>query len=442
MRIKILVMIAVSLVAAFGFFSTQNRVSDSNAQTNPTQSATVAVCIQQDICVQDPTIPRFTSIEAAKRALEPVGGGTILLMPGIYRTTLSFQGNWTLRGTKFAENTILLPKEKGSSRFDGADVGLFTIEPGSTLRLENVTLQDDFVPITLDESNLYPDDGIANEVYGELYGRVATGVIVKENARLVADNVRFLNWLFFTLEVVEQGEAEVQDSDFSCPSNVLHEPTLFIQGKASFSRSFFDHCTITGTIPTDFEFSDSEFRNSTIRGGTSLSITGSRFRDPWIFGPHADLLKVLPLIFTGLKTTLTDNTFEISDRLLKYIDASGVEALNLHNFRALVVGGDLTAINNVFRRFSVALDLASSGNIQLAQNTFEQNQIALEFRELSQYNLENNRLIENEECAIFVRSSLTETLQLQGKDNEFQGNAQDVCPAGFPLPEGFVKQTM
>jgi len=72
MRIKILVMIAVSLVAAFGFFSTQNRVSDSNAQTNPTQSATVAVCIQQDICVQDPTIPRFTSIEAAKRALEPV----------------------------------------------------------------------------------------------------------------------------------------------------------------------------------------------------------------------------------------------------------------------------------------------------------------------------------------------------------------------------------
>ena len=107
-----------------------------------------------------------------------------------------------------------------------------------------------------------------------------------------------------------------------------------------------------------------------------------------------------------------------------------------------MVGGDLTAINNVFRRFSVALDLASSGNIQLAQNTFEQNQIALEFRELSQYNLENNRLIENEECAIFVRSSLTETLQLQGKDNEFQGNAQDLCPADFPLPEGFVKQTM
>ena len=114
MRNKILAIIAVSLVAALGFLSTQSRVASSNAQPNLTQSTTVAVCIQQDICVQDPTIPRFTSIEAAKSALEPVGGGTILLMPGIYRTTLSFQGNWTLQGTGFAENTILLPKEKGN----------------------------------------------------------------------------------------------------------------------------------------------------------------------------------------------------------------------------------------------------------------------------------------------------------------------------------------
>jgi len=375
-------------------------------------------------------------------------------MPGIYRTTLAFQGNWTLRGTEFAENTILLPKEKEKvivdefgNRANPENVALLTVERGSTLRLENLTLQDDFVPITLDESNLPPDEGIGTQAYSQLYARVATGVIVKENARLVADNVRFLNWLLSALSVAGYGEAVVQNSEFFCPSNVLIEPGLFIEGKASFTQSLFDHCLVDSlALFGQLEFSESEFRSAGISGGETLTVTKSLFRDPFIFGPHADFTRNTFLqISPAAKTTLIDNTFEISDKFLKYGDI--LKYKNTRTFEALPVFGYLTAINNVFRGFSVALNLfnLSHGNVnvQLVQNTFEHNQTALFFIGLGPYILEENRFIDNEECAIvFVLAFRTDSLQLQGKDNEFQGNAQDICPADFPLPEGFVKQTM
>src|SRR5574337_1148579 len=84
---------------------------------------TVVVCLF-NLCDEDRIkhvahLPRFETLEAAKQALEPRGGGTILLAPGAFQVTLEWSGNWTLKGLGIPEAVVLLPKEKPlTSGFD------------------------------------------------------------------------------------------------------------------------------------------------------------------------------------------------------------------------------------------------------------------------------------------------------------------------------------
>lgn len=60
--------------------------------------------------------------------------------------------------------------------------------------------------------------------------------------------------------------------------------------------------------------------------------------------------------------------------------------------------------------------------------------------------LNSNRFVNNQKYGLLIFDPSCTTVDgrtfvgtLTGKDNEFQGNTQDICPSNFLLPEGFVK---
>ncbi len=100
--------------------------------------------------------------------------------------------------------------------------------------------------------------------------------------------------------------------------------------------------------------------------------------------------------------------------------------------------------NNIFRDFdrAIALDgIFSCTEVQLLDNVFTENSIAIEFLETikrsQSVNAEDNQFL-NSDCAILI-SSEQELVEITGSTNNFEDNEKNICPEGFTLPEGFMQ---
>lgn len=87
----------------------------------------------------------------------------------------------------------------------------------------------------------------------------------------------------------------------------------------------------------------------------------------------------------------------------------------------------------------------SEYRVVLAENSFDAD-VGVVLAGLVNAELNSNRFTNNQKYGLLIFDPSCTTVDnrafvgtLTGKDNEFQGNGQDVCPADFPLPEGFLK---
>ena len=411
---------------------------------------TVVVCLF-DFCNEEPIqpvahLPRFETLEAAKQVLEPQGGGTILLAPGAFRVTLEWSGNWTLKGLGIPEAVVFSPKEKpplGSGFVEMLNdfgnfpqAAMFLVKENSTLRLENVTLQDDYLaPITS------PDSPFADAT--DRLGFVGSyGLLLEENTSVSMNNVRILNWNSVAIGAPPHSRLSIENSEFVLPADL--GTTIFtFKSKLMFKNNRMSYFSLVAR-ESDLTFENNEFYKSTVFGHTKVSLKNNRFVDVATishFSPGYGY-DVGELINIFGNIDVIGNTFEVRDQALQDLIAGGTEAEAL-----LVSSGPEDVIvvrDNTFRGYSTGVSLVFGTKLELENNLFEGNQVGFSVESLArlaQVFASNNRFLDHPRCAIEIEKRKDpENIVIDGLDNEFQGNAQDVCPADFPLPQGFSKR--
>ena len=432
-----------------------------NTATN-SNTDTVAVCPPPPLsglafhCFAPEDVPRFNSLEEAQQRLEPQGGGTILLQPGGYQTTLSWEGDWVIRGLNFPEAVILVPREKDApSSVGGVDSAnspaLFTVKSGSSLRLENLTLRDDSLP---------PPN--------EFVEAWAIGVRVKSGAQFAAQNVLFQYWVHRPVLVERGGGAWLSETWFTCPSVGNNKGPLMLDGRLYVEKSRFEHCDIATLRPTSetptstglsvSEFIDNEFFHSRLSSSSTVTrLERDRFvniRPEVSFGLFG--ASPIDIIFIGgAEARVIDNVFAIRDSFTRNevsnispIDEFGAISLGL--VKAIETASRRVELSgNEFRGFQIGVDLNSFGNedIRLSDNVFEANRISIHFNDRLQgtIRLENNRFASTVDCEIFVTTTNRGLpgegqIELVGTGNVFQNQAPIICPEDviLSLPEGFI----
>ncbi len=389
------------------------------------EEAIAEICNPLELCRSNETVIKFQTIEEGKAFLEPLGGGTILLQSGIYRSTLSFKGNWTLKGLGFPETVIFLPDETqnlGVTIEDSPSV--FTVESESSLSIENLTLQNE------PEISLFED----NEIF------LSNGITVRENGRLFASNIHLSDWQAFTLRVEKNGFSEIIESRFDCPSSLkrISPQSIIVFGEAKFHQNQFNQCNIEAqSASVHMEFDNNTIENSSILGRGTLSmidnhITGVFTRVfPGEFNDSS--LSLLVQVFAAEESLFMGNVFEatLTGSNEKLVDS------------IVALDSRISLTRNVFRGFSTAITFSteSINEFQVINNRFEKNEDAIQIiANQGELNISNNEFNSNTQCAISIFGLTTDfpNVSIAGMNNIFNSNNEDFCSKALEVPDGFI----
>ncbi len=427
--------IILFILLATIFPNLQHELLSQESSPESSMVRTVIVCPNPDPDLSLPCYFQegavvFPTLDTAYEALVPDGGGEILINPGIYKTSLFLEGEWTLKGLRDPSSIVLVSRDR-ARRSNGIIIGpsgAIMIGVNATITLENLTFYDDVNLIDLPKG-LETASGVSM-----LNSRNFLGESVGGN--LTMKNVYFENFFEGGLVVRSGSQALIENSEFRCPPHTKGSFGIILDGSVEFNNSEFDHCQIFGGS-SDFDtpktFTNNEFRNTSILLSGNPEFRNNTFRDT--FNSSRTLLDfTAQLLLTG-NGVIEGNVFENRQQF-------DIPENRVHQ-SIFISGGEFSIENNFFTGFDKALYFSSGlspTKITLSNNIFDGNATAIEFDPMINDQLillARQNLFSNNTCMIHVESS-NEFIEISGSSNASENNQQITCPEEFLLPEGFV----